>query len=569
MRRVSRAALSLLLLATSPILQPHLVAQSASNSPPTANAKGQESNSEQVYQSTALLRATTRLVLVDVVAKDASGNPLPDLTAADFTITESGKPQKIKVFSFQKPEQAMQALPPLPPNVFSNVPRYKSGGAFNVILMDGLNSGFEHVADMRRLTLDFFRKLALDEPVAVYGLNNKLELLQEFTSAADAQQAAAKRPSIAGGTFEGSKFREVPASEVQIAAFRANTQRLRSCLRVQITLMALHGIVNSLAGLPGRKNLIWISDVFPFDIYTQSSQIPNNVIGECLQQYSGELSETAETMLDNQIAMYPVVAGGLENTDFEPSADVDSHGLIGGPRFAGIGNSQLQSLANLKILISDIAAKTGGEPFSERNDLDKAIRKSIDDGSTYYTLGYYPENKKWDGDFRSIQVKVNRKGTTLRYRLGYFATPTIGLAKTDAKSRGKAMNEALDPEAPSATSLPFESTFVPPAQAGARALVKFAIDPRGITFEKQADDLQHASVDCVVKVYSLRGDLVKTRSSTMNAKLSAATFSKVLKTNFPCEQSIELGPGSYVLHVGVIDNHTGLLGTASGKVTVF
>lgn len=131
------------------------------------------------------------------------------------------------------------------------------------------------------------------------------------------------------------------------------------------------------------------------------------------------------------------------------------------------------------------------------------------------------------------------------------------------------MNEALDPQAPSATSLPFESTFQAPSQRGGNALVKFAIDPRGVTFEKEADGLQHASVDCVVKAYSIKGNLVKTRSSTMNTKLSPETFSKIMKTSFPCEQTIDLAPGSYVLHVGVIDNHTGVLGTASGKVTVF
>ena len=32
----------------------------------------------------------------------------------------------------------------------------------------------------------------------------------------------------------------------------------------------------------------------------------------------------------------------------------------------------------------------------------------IEDGSTYYTLTYYPENKNWDGLFRRIQVKSDR-----------------------------------------------------------------------------------------------------------------------------------------------------------------
>src|SRR5260370_7549636 len=53
---------------------------------------------------------------------------------------------------------------------------------------------------------------------------------------------------------------------------------------------------------------------------------------------------------------------------------------------------------------------------------DGAIRDSLNDGSTYYMLGYYPENKEWSGKFRKLQVKVDRAGVKLRHRLGYYAS---------------------------------------------------------------------------------------------------------------------------------------------------
>jgi hypothetical protein len=116
----------------------------------------------------------------------------------------------------------------------------------------------------------------------------------------------------------------------------------------------------------------------------------------------------------------------------------------------------------------------------------------------------------------------------------------------------------------------FEATFMQPSkETGNLALVKFAVDPHAPNFEKPADQLQHASVDCVVKVFSEKGALLKTGSSTMNAKLTPETFSKVMQSSFPCEQRVDLAPGTYLLRLGVIDNHTGLLGTASGKITVF
>ena len=46
--------------------------------------------------------ANSQLVVVNVSAKDKNGAPLDGLKASDFTVTEDGKPQQIKVFEFQR-----------------------------------------------------------------------------------------------------------------------------------------------------------------------------------------------------------------------------------------------------------------------------------------------------------------------------------------------------------------------------------------------------------------------------------------------------------------------------------
>ena len=50
-----------------------------------------------VSPSATVLRATTRLVVVDVVAVDGKGEPVPDLSVDDFTLLEDGKPQKLSL----------------------------------------------------------------------------------------------------------------------------------------------------------------------------------------------------------------------------------------------------------------------------------------------------------------------------------------------------------------------------------------------------------------------------------------------------------------------------------------
>src|ERR1700730_9396282 len=54
---------------------------------------------------------TTQLVVVDVTAKDKSGNPIKNLKPSDFTITEDGKKQDIKVFQLHKLEETPSPEP--------------------------------------------------------------------------------------------------------------------------------------------------------------------------------------------------------------------------------------------------------------------------------------------------------------------------------------------------------------------------------------------------------------------------------------------------------------------------
>jgi hypothetical protein len=99
-------------------------------------------------------------------------------------------------------------------------------------------------------------------------------------------------------------------------------------------------------------------------------------------------------------------------------------------------------------------------------------------------------------------------------------------------------------------------------------MINFAVDPHAINFERRDDGLQHASVGCAVHIYSEKGKSVRTEMNGINAALKPDTFQKVLTGRFPCQDKIDLAPGNYILRLGVIDNATGLLGTANAKVTV-
>ena len=68
-----------------------------------------------------------------------------------------------------------------------------------------------------------------------------------------------------------------------------------------------------------------------------------------------------------------------------------------------------------------LTAGTGGMMIHGIDDIGRAIRMVAHDTSSYYVIGYQPENGLMDGKFRSIQVKSNAPGLNIRARKGYAA----------------------------------------------------------------------------------------------------------------------------------------------------
>src|SRR5262245_60282497 len=64
--------------------------------PPASS--GQQSS---VPQTSPAIRATTELVLVNVVARDKKGNLIRDLKQQDFTVLEDGQKQQVASFDFE------------------------------------------------------------------------------------------------------------------------------------------------------------------------------------------------------------------------------------------------------------------------------------------------------------------------------------------------------------------------------------------------------------------------------------------------------------------------------------
>src|SRR5262249_16176468 len=165
-------------------------------------------------------------------------------------------------------------------------------------------------------------------------------------------------------------------------------------LRVTYTVNALMSIARSLAGYPGRKNLIWISEAFPVGIDPNMELTADVFAGT--RNYGPQIVQLADSLIDSQIAMYPVDARGLITSSVFDASN-SGHDKFGrslrGGRLASTVSAESANLINVHSAMQEMADRTGGRAFYNTNDIDGAVRNSIDDGSTYYTLGYYPDNK--------------------------------------------------------------------------------------------------------------------------------------------------------------------------------
>ena len=479
------------------------------------------------YQSQTVLRATTRLVVLDVVALDDKGEPIRDLKAEDFTVLEDGKPQTVRDFNFHHPEASIAPAHPPAPNIISNNPQYSSNSCLNVVLLDAINTDFSNHAYAQDMLVKYLESSPAIQPTAIFALEGKLTMLHDFTT-----DTKALRDVVAHFQFQGPTH--IPdvysaASPFQRrGSFQANP-RARG-----LTASSMLFLARALGGYPGRKNLIWLSEGFPINLFPAVNS------GEgimTVEDYTPLAERIADELMNAQVALYPIDAAGVSINDRFPA----------------------------RTAMESMAERTGGKTFYNRNDIDMGIRTSIDDGATYYTLEYYPQNRVWDAKFRHIELKLTRPHSQLRYRQGYYA---MGPTVASDVSVQDSFSHALDRDAPTSAGVRFQAAVVPPsAQTQNKVVVNFGIDPHTLSFQRESDDLEHAAVSCVVWAYPAKGEPIRAEGES-KAAVKEDVYQQIMRGYFPCQRSISLKSGHYFLRLGVLDETSNLIGTASSSVDV-
>jgi VWFA-related protein len=218
-----------------------------------------------------VIRAETRLVLVDAVVTDKKGAYVHDLTAKDFKVFEDNKEQSIKNFSFE-------ADPASPTN---SQPRYL------VLFFDNstMEAGDQVLA--RQAAAKFIDKNAgPNRLMAIVNYGGSIQVAQNFT--ADAERLKA--------VVSGIKFSFV-TTNAPIDPGMPRLSRAASDYGVRDVILALRGLARDLSSVQGRKTLIMLTGGF-------------RVSPEELS----EVTATIDACNKANVAIYPIDVRGLVAT---------------------------------------------------------------------------------------------------------------------------------------------------------------------------------------------------------------------------------------------------------------
>lgn len=558
-----------------------------------AQAAASPSSAAQSAPQT-VLRTQAFTVLVDVVATKKE-QAVPGLDRKQFHVLEDGHAQAISFFEEHKPASREQIAkrPPLPPNTYNNLPLEPPGSAVNVLLLDALNTPLGNQVEVRQQMVKYLETIEPGTMLAIFTLSSRLRMVQGFSSNAGqliaALKSAAANPkqSTALDLENGSAFDSAignlqmmsgAASSGGLAAmqaFQSATVSFQTDQRATLTLEALEALARYLSAVPGRKNLIWFSGSFPIALGPEG--ISNPAAGN--RNYSQRVRSTAEMLAAARVAVYPIQAQGL--------ATLTAFNL--GSNNVGLGPPPIEPGAGPRFVMEEIAGDTGGKAIYNNNGFAQAVSNDVNNGSSYYTIGYVPESKNFHGQYRKLKVRIDDCDCQLEYRSGYYADAP-DKPSTAGIPPASVMTTATLHGAPPSTQVLFQARVLPesdplmkdvhlPAQpigAMAQTLKKpylryiadIAVDPRALAFNAASDGGHEDSIEFTLVAYDAEGKRVNYVDRTTHLTLSASQYGQAMASGLPVRLAMEMPAGHDFLAIAVHDMNSARVGSIEIPVSV-
>jgi VWFA-related protein len=545
-----------------------------------AAPSGQTQPPAPAAQKRPTFKLGTQIVSVDVIVRDSSGNVVKGLTAADFEVTEDGKPQTIRSFTFEEISQNPKAIEtadllataearladdskrPQPgaaaapaaaePTAEERMTSDALAGRRLIVLLFDISS--MQPEDVQRAvdsaTKYVNEKMSAADMVAVATVSSTLDVLSDFSADRAKVGAALAALSYKEGTATPPPSADTVATDDSAAADASTATEDAAAMDMfnnDIRLRALKALAETLAPIEQKKSILY------FSAGMQRSGDDNQV----------ELRATINAAVRAHVAIYPVDTRGLQA--IVPGGDASQASGRGSALFSGRGVSQQFSrLTASQDTLGSLASDTGGKAFLDSNDFGEAFARVQRDMSAYYLLGYDSDNIAKDGRFRRIRVRAKKAGLRIEARAGYFADRDF--AHTARGDRETALQEQLF-SAVSATDLPVlvNSAFFRLAADRYYVPISMAVPGSAVPIPAEKDK-DKVELDVLGIVMDEQGRPVGRIRQTM--KLPPGSVGTLTAKQILYQSAVTLPPGRFSVKVVVRENTSGLMGSFEAPVIV-
>ena len=364
----------------------------------------------------ATLHVTSRLVTLDVVVVDRGGKPVTNLDRSKFSVYEDKVQQTIK--NFDPPashEMPIGSAADAVVHSAADVPKIGTAPV-NILVFDELDTPFHQLAYARQMMERYLKALPEVLPVPtlfVAAGATTMAMLHDYT-----QSRADLLESVRTHTAD-LDFTQVMAS-LNGGTSAADNGMVK-------TLGALSQIAESVRGVPGRKNVIWVGAGYnnAADLTNMSESDHDRVLAM--------IQQVTDRMLSARVTLYVIDPAGPIAADEVTDQSVDPTQVTSaGTRIGDFGDN---------LGFYNFATETGGRVMTGRNDLDAQVAQATAEGTKYYTLSYVPTSTDDAArPYRKIRVLVNDPLLRVITRDGYFG----GQAAVSAVAPGHKARQPSD-----------------------------------------------------------------------------------------------------------------------------
>ncbi len=425
-------------------------------------ARSQESSDAEATEASAATDAAdepdeifvdtidVNLINVEVFVTDKDGDRIKGLTAADFELYEDGRPVTVSNFyavedgrPVSLPEPSAEDLATVQAELdpleqldtrLKTLPVPEDQRLHLVLYVDNLFiRPFNRNKVMRQVRQFLSTTITPQDRVMMVTYDRSVHVRHPFTS--DMRAIATSLfdiEELTGWAVQADQerrefLRRIDEADTELEAEGHAAFYAESVYHdMTNSVGALKDLVGSLAGVPGRKAILYVSDGIPmtpgedmFFVYDQ--RFKARVAGQLrANRYSGRrlFRELTARANSNRVTFYTLEAAGLRShtslsAEYGGSTDSES-GLTGGSRV----EADYMRFANYQEPLQAMADDTGGLAAFNTNNFAGALDRMAGDFQNFYSLGYVPARGS-DGRFHDIEVKVKRKGLVVRHRRGY------------------------------------------------------------------------------------------------------------------------------------------------------